>query len=281
MQPATLFLTTLVENTAHGRGLQGEHGLSFHLHSGGRSLVFDTGQSALLLKNADTLGVDLSGLDAIVLSHGHYDHTGGLPAVRDRAPRARLYLHPAALEPKFAGNPDGTSRPVGMEDAALQVVRQAGDSVVWTTQPTEILDGIFVTGEIPRQTAYEDTGGPFYLDAACRRADPLVDDQALFFDTKDGLVVVLGCAHAGVVNTLLHVQHVAPNRPIAVVVGGFHLLAAGEERMTETVAALGRWNLRRLAAGHCTGTAAVVRLWSAFPGRCASCAVGTRMAFER
>ena len=165
----TVWITTLVENTVNGRELQAEHGLSFLVHTGRHGLLFDTGQTDLLARNARSLGHELGQVEAVVLSQGHYDHTGGLPAVLAAAPAARLFLHPAAVAPKFAGNPDGTTRPVGLSSAAAQAVRQAGEAVVWTKKPTEVLDGIFVTGEIPRRTSFEDTGGRFFLDEAGTR----------------------------------------------------------------------------------------------------------------
>jgi 7,8-dihydropterin-6-yl-methyl-4-(beta-D-ribofuranosyl)aminobenzene 5'-phosphate synthase len=276
---ATLSLTTLVENSVHVRGLRAEHGLAFHLQCGGRSLLFDTGQSDLLLANADALGVDLSRLDAIVLSHGHYDHTGGLPAVRRRAPQARLFLHPAAMEPKFSANAVGPARPAGMTEPSLAAIREAGEAVTWTRQPTEVLPGVFATGQVPRETAFEDTGGRFFLDATATRPDPLVDDQALFFDTAEGLVVVLGCAHAGVVNTLRHIRRLTHNQRIHTLIGGMHLLTADATRMNATVQALRELEVARLVPAHCTGFAAAARLWAEFPGRCQSGGVGTRLVF--
>jgi 7,8-dihydropterin-6-yl-methyl-4-(beta-D-ribofuranosyl)aminobenzene 5'-phosphate synthase len=275
----TLSLTTLVENSVHVRGLRAEHGLSFHLQCSGRSLLFDTGQSDLLLANADALGVDLSRLDAIVLSHGHYDHTGGLPAAWTRAPQAKLFLHPAATEPKFSANAAGPARPAGMTDSSLAAIRETGEAVTWTRQPTEVLPAVFATGEIPRKTSFEDTGGRFFLDEAATQPDPLVDDQALFFDTAEGLVVVLGCAHAGVVNTLRHIRQLTHGQRIHTLIGGMHLLTADAIRLNATVQALRELEVARLVPAHCTGFAAAARLWAEFPGRCQSGGVGTRLVF--
>jgi 7,8-dihydropterin-6-yl-methyl-4-(beta-D-ribofuranosyl)aminobenzene 5'-phosphate synthase len=275
----TLAVTTLIENSVHARGLRAEHGLAFHVQAGERCLLFDTGQSDLLLTNATVLGLDLSRVEAIVLSHGHYDHTGGLAEVRSIAPNARLLLHPAAVEPKFSANADGPARAVGLTDAALQAVREAGAAVTWTRQPTEVLPGVFATGEIPRETAFEDTGGRFYLDAAGTQPDPLVDDQALFCDTAEGLVVIFGCAHAGVVNTLRHIRRLTDNRPIHTLIGGLHLLVASAGRMDATIAALREFDIARLLPVHCTGFAAAACLWAEFPGRCVPGGVGTRLVF--
>ncbi len=277
----TIVLTTLVENSVNARGLLAEHGLSFHIQAGRHSLLFDTGQSTLLVENARRLQVSLEEVEAIALSHGHNDHTGGLRAMRAIAPQAQLFLHPASVGSKCAGDPRGTSHPIGMDEAAAASIRDADQAVAWTTRPTEVLNGIFVTGEIPRQNAFEDTGGRFFLDAACAQPDPLLDDQALYFDTDNGIVVVLGCAHSGVVNTLEYVRSLTHGRPIHAVLGGMHLLTASSDRLERTIAALRRWNVMKLVPAHCTGIAALARLWSAFPDRCAIGPAGTRMVFER
>jgi len=277
----TVTVTTLVENSVHARGLQAENGLAFHIQAGRRSLLFDTGQTGLLVENARKLHVPLGKMEAIALSHGHNDYAGGLSAVREAASQARLFLHPATLSPKFTAKPDGTVHPIGMDQGNAEAIREAADAVVWTTKLTEIMEGIFVTGEIPRENGFEDTGGRFFFDEACAQRDPLVDDQALFFDTADGLVVLFGCGHAGVVNTLEYVRHFAGGRPIHTVMGGMHLLTASSGRMEKTIAAFRRLDIQRLAPAHCPGLPALAQLWNAFPGRSSLCAVGTRQFFQR
>ncbi len=277
----TITVTTLIENSVHARGLLAEHGLAFHIQARQGGLLFDTGQSDLLLRNAFKLGVSLAETKTIVLSHGHNDHTGGIGAVREAAPKGRLFFHPAALSPKFIRGAGGASRFIGMNETSAEILRKDSGAVVRTSKPAEALDGIFVTGEIPRQSAFEDTGGPFFLDAACVQPDPLLDDQALFFDTPEGLVVLLGCGHSGVVNTLDYVRRITGGRPIHTILGGLHLGTASPERMEKTIAAFRSLDIRRLVPGHCTGMPAMSRLWAAFPDRCSPCSVGVRMRFQR
>jgi 7,8-dihydropterin-6-yl-methyl-4-(beta-D-ribofuranosyl)aminobenzene 5'-phosphate synthase len=273
-------LTILVENSVHTRGLKAEHGLAVLIERGGHRVLFDTGQSDLVLQNAAALGCSLDALDAIVLSHGHDDHTGGLAAVCRRSPDARVFLQPAAMEAKFSANTAGSARNIGMPEAGRQAATSAGKNLVLTRSCEEVIEGVFVTGEIPRQTDFEDVGGRFFLDECCQQPDPLEDDQALFFETPDGIVVLLGCAHAGAVNTLLHIERLTNGKRFHAVLGGMHLLNASPARLNATIEALRRWNVSRFVPMHCTGLAAVARLWEMFPGCCAAAGVGSRFVFE-
>ncbi|RLC19902.1 MAG: MBL fold metallo-hydrolase [Deltaproteobacteria bacterium] len=270
-------VTVLVENTARDRGTIGEHGLAFWIETGSARILFDTGQGMALPNNAKRLDIPLDRTDAVVLSHGHYDHTGGLLQVLAGAPGATVHAHPGVFDPKFARNPDGTSRAIGMPEPDEAGVRKRARDLVLNRGPVEVADGIFITGEIPRVTSFEDTGGPFFLDPGCTRPDPVLDDQALFFDTPAGLVVILGCAHAGVINTLRHIRGLAGDRPVHAVMGGMHLVAASRRRMDRTLEELQGIDPDRLGPAHCTGMAACVALWTAFPGRCFACRVGTRI----
>lgn len=270
-----LRLTILVENTASGRGLQAEHGLSLWIERGSRRVLFDAGQTDLLCRNADRLRIDLGTADALVLSHGHYDHTGGLSAALEKTrPGVQVFAHPAVMDARYAKNPDGTAREIGMP-ASSRTALEKRALLERVDSPRDIGHGLWVTGPVPRDTTFEDTGGPFYTDEACRQPDTLPDDQAAFADTPEGLAVILGCAHAGVINTLRYIQNIFPRRPVYAVWGGMHLGAASVERMNQTVAALRKMDVRKLFPIHCTGFPAAARLWKEFPGRVAACPVGT------
>lgn len=256
-----LALTQLVENTAGGPGLLAEHGVSFFIEADGQHLLFDTGQGLALKHNVQKLDLPMASVEQIILSHGHYDHSGGLMAALELAGPVDLYLHPDALSPKYNRNGREIGSPIADEQTLARLVKR----MIPTQGPTEILPRIHVTGEIPRRHAIEDTGGPFYQDADRTRSDPLPDDQALYIETKAGLVVILGCGHSGVINTLDYIQQLTDGQTIHAVIGGMHLLRASSERLSFTKTHLDRLGVRYLSPNHCTGLEAVCRFKTRFP----------------
>jgi 7,8-dihydropterin-6-yl-methyl-4-(beta-D-ribofuranosyl)aminobenzene 5'-phosphate synthase len=275
-----LHVTTLVENSVYSRGLLAEHGLSFLVEADGSRALFDTGQGKALPENARLLDVRLDSLDAVVLSHGHYDHTGGLADVLRSAGQPKVLLHPGALDGKYLRLEAPPHRKIGMPESSLRQLDSNRHEIVWTRTPTEVVPGVQATGEIPRATSFEDVGGAFYQDEACQQPDPLPDDQALFVDCAAGLVVILGCAHSGVVNTLDYVSRLTGRSRIHAVLGGMHLMRASAQRIAATGDALERYGVEKIAPCHCTGPQAVSYFRSRFGERVHDCPTGTGLVFE-
>ncbi len=277
-----LSITVVVENTANQGGLLAEHGLAFWIERDGRRVLFDTGQGMALTHNADKLGIELSTVDDVVLSHGHYDHTGGLLAALPDFSRATVYAHVTAFRNRFVRHPQSGARSVRSPVESFDWLKSRVGRVVPThSHPIELSEGVWLTGQIPRRNDFEDTGGAFYLDQACTQPDTIADDQALYTDTSDGLVVLLGCAHAGVVNTLDYVCALTGGRRIHAVLGGMHLLNANEHRLEQTIRTLRDLDVQRVGLAHCTGFSAMARLHHELPDRCFHCVAGTRIEFKR
>lgn len=269
-------ITILSENSTADPVFLTEHGLSLWIEYGDRRVLFDTGQSDQLVRNAEALGIDLCEAEAIVLSHGHYDHTGGLATVLNIAADAKIYLHPAAIEPKYSRKADG-ARYIGMPESARKAID--GRDVVWTVTATEIVPGMIATGEVPRSSSFEEVGGAFFLDEDCKEADQLTDDQSLFFESEKGLVVIAGCAHSGIVNTVDYIAELTGDKRMHAVFGGMHLLRAGEMRLERTIEAFRRYEIQRLVPLHCTGQRAVESFRRAFGDACLLLGVGGRITF--
>lgn len=276
----TIRITMIVENSVHTRGLKAEHGLAIHLQAGEQSILFDTGQSKLLLENAARLRIDLEKLDAIVLSHGHYDHTSGLDAVLKIAPKAVVYSHPSVVAPKYVREEDARCRSIGIPRPAFEALETGNRATVATSGKTAIVGGVFATGEIPRISDFEPPEPSFYLDENGTRPDTVLDDQALYFESDLGIVVILGCAHAGVINTLEHIRHLTGGKPFHALLGGMHLLEGEKKRIKATLDALRRFDFKLLAPAHCTGPLATALIWAAFEGKCVSCSTGTSHTFQ-
>jgi 7,8-dihydropterin-6-yl-methyl-4-(beta-D-ribofuranosyl)aminobenzene 5'-phosphate synthase len=273
-----LRITVLADNYVVALNVLGEHGLSMLIEADNRRILFDTGQGRVLLDNAEALGVNLAELDAVVLSHGHYDHTGGLAALLQECSPSAVFLHPAAIQPKYAQGERPISRQIGMPEDSRQALDAIRERITWTESATEVVPGVWCTGEIPRLAGRHQATAGFFLDGEQLTPDPLADDQALVIETPEGLVVIAGCAHSGIVNTLDRVCTLRGRGEVYALVGGFHLGRATRAQLDASVYAIGCRNCRVLAPCHCTGLAAHAHLRARFHTMVQDTGVGTRLA---
>ncbi|MBP1626829.1 MAG: beta-lactamase domain protein [Holophagaceae bacterium] len=249
----SLSITLLVDSQAARPGLQTEHGLSFMVQRRDQALLFDTGASGAWLSNAQAMGIPVASVSHVILSHGHRDHTGGLPEAIQACPDARVYMHPKALMPRYSIHPGQAPRTLGLPPLAWRALSPKADHICWSTAPMRIGEGIGLSGPILRRHPQEGSSGPFFLDPEGHEVDPLEDDQALWIHTSEGLVIVLGCTHAGVANTLDHIRKITGESRVRALIGGLHLGRADQERLDFTMEHIRAANVQEVLSCHCTG----------------------------
>ncbi len=267
--------------------LLAEHGFSalLRINNDGetQTILLDTGLSeTTMLVNADRLGVDLVKVEAVVISHGHFDHINGLlPALARFRPGIPIVIHPHAFAPRVIKIPDGTQvRMTPLDPAALE---RAGATIVRKHEPSLLANGmLLVTGQIPRVTEFE-FGLPFQyaIIDGVEQHDPLTpDDQSIAVAVKGkGLVIVSGCAHAGIINSVKYVCELTGLRKVHAVAGGFHLAGPLYESAIEpTVKAMEEIGPDFVLPTHCTGWKAVHEFARRMPGAFVQNSVGSRLA---
>ena len=251
-------IATLNENTAKF-GFLAEWGLSILIETNNLKILVDTGFSISVVHNAQVLGIDLSTIDKIVLSHGHVDHTGGLREVLRRTGKVEVIAHPDIWASKYA-RLDEQEFYVGIP-FRREELESLGASFNLTREPVRLGDGMMTTGEIPMSTSYEEIDPNIFVKReGSLYPDPLADDLSLVIDTEQGLIVILGCAHRGVINTLHHAQKLTGQKLIHTVIGGVHLFRASEKQLELTVRALKEMEIKKLGVSHCAGFYASARL---------------------
>ena len=262
-------LTVLCDNVVGIIGGIGEHGYSIFIETSGGPYLFDTGSGVGIISNAKLLEKDLSSLQKIFLSHGHYDHTGGLSDVLDAVQSVPVYAHPAIFGDKYSlsKKDDRTeSRFIGIPQRRA-LLEAKGAHFQLDTDFREVGEGLFLTGEIPRVMEFE--AGEDRLKVKLNdtfAVDSFPDDEALVLSTKKGLVVLLGCSHAGTINTLRYVQSKLKDEPIYAVIGGTHWGFMDEKDFASSIEILKKMDINMIGVSHCTGIPVAHRLMNEFSG---------------
>jgi 7,8-dihydropterin-6-yl-methyl-4-(beta-D-ribofuranosyl)aminobenzene 5'-phosphate synthase len=252
-------VTTLSENTAN-YGFLAEWGLSLLVEADNRKILFDCGLSHSAVHNATLLGIDLTQSDCIVLSHGHQDHTGGLAEVLHRCHGVPAIGHPDIWTAKYTqrSDPKPVYSGIPFSPAFLESL---GARFSLSREPVRLSEHIMTTGEIPMGSAYENIEDNLFVkENGVLKPDPLADDLSLIINADFGLVVIAGCAHRGIINTLRHAQKLTGRQKTHTIIGGTHLYRASTERIDKTIADLKDMGVQRLGVSHCTGFKASCRL---------------------
>ncbi len=260
-------VTVLVENTVGvPLGLLSEWGLSMLLDFGDERILFDTGEQGSVIPNAQALGLDLKQVDRVVLSHGHYDHTGGLLKLLQHRGKVPVYAHPDLFAGHYGRGFNGQGEQFLGVPFRLEQLESAGAQFHWHSEPVELRPGLWLSGEIPRHTAYERIDDRLIAVRDGEAAqDNIIDDFSLFYLTDTGLVIVLGCAHSGLVNIVEHAKRLTGEKRVRAIIGGTHLGPANPEQQEKTIDYLRALDLACLAPNHCTGLEMLTRLAAEFP----------------
>jgi 7,8-dihydropterin-6-yl-methyl-4-(beta-D-ribofuranosyl)aminobenzene 5'-phosphate synthase len=262
-QVQSLRITILSTMLADGKGI-GEWGFAALVEADGHRLLFDTGNHTdVVLRNAEALELDLTTVPDVVLSHSHSDHTGGFLAVR----RAVAGQNPAALARTFVGEgifqARADSRNAPQQTLMLDAKRDyeaSGGTFEVCTGPREIFAGVWLTGPVPRKYPERNWSGQgVIITPGGRIEDTLPEDMALVCDTAQGLVILTGCGHAGVMNIIEHARNVVRAAPVHALIGGIHLFRASETTLDQTAGKLREFGVANLIGAHCTGLEVVYR----------------------
>lgn len=259
----SLSIVVLSTMLADFKGI-GEWGFAALVEADGHRLLFDTGaRPETVLRNARELGIDLGDVTEVILSHHHGDHTGGLLTLR----RGVAKEHPKALSRTYVGRGIFQSRPRddGSESnetiALKEPYEESGGRFIEITKPTELFPGAWLTGPVPRTYPERNWSGTTKIKtSAGLLEDTIPEDMSLVLDTDRGLVVVSGCGHAGIVNTLEYTRKTVRQAPVFAAVGGFHLFPADEATLDWTAGKLRPMGIQNLLGAHCTGIEAVYEL---------------------
>ncbi len=266
--------------------VRGEHGLSLLVETDdGFKLLFDTGQGDLFYENALIMNKTIEDVDALALSHNHYDHTGGIETFLKINKKAKVYSHPETFRKSYSSHrihSKNAARDIGFPEEILARLNEPeiATRIVKNPSPQRIGQHFSLTGEIPRKTEFEQVDSSIFRDPNLSVNDTIPDDQALIVFGNEELIIILGCCHSGIINTMEHTKELFPHHRIKAIFGGTHLITASKERVEKTIDYLKNYGNLSIYHGHCTGFIAGCSLNRAFPQNATYFSTGVEYSFD-
>jgi 7,8-dihydropterin-6-yl-methyl-4-(beta-D-ribofuranosyl)aminobenzene 5'-phosphate synthase len=272
-EPIMIRIKVLIENTAFQPDVISEHGLSLFIQVGSEQILFDTGQSGAFMKNASIYGCKLEKTEKMIISHGHYDHTGGLPAFLKENKKVLVYCKKEALIPKFSHNYN-EKRQINLP--LIDAYKTYTKRFVFLSENFRISPEILVVTDILNKTKFEnDEQNLTWKTGSNNEKDPFDDELFLILEENDGITIVTGCSHRGIINIIHTANKLFPAKKIKHVVGGFHLKNKSHERMKPVLKELNKFPIGQLDICHCTGIEEYGIIKNEFKGKTQYLSTGT------